>query len=201
MMDTAMKERLVGAAILVVLVVLVVPALLSGPRPPPAQEPVSQEAADVRVVEIDLASGSARVTGETGEVVDPAATPPPTVTAEPAAVVSPQPGTAEPAAGGEAALPVRAAPAPPAEEAGVPAPSSGSGWAVQVAALSSREAADRMAAELRQRGYPAFVLEYRADGRVFYRVRVGPEASRERADALAGRLQGEGMKTSVVAHP
>jgi cell division protein FtsN len=45
------------------------------------------------------------------------------------------------------------------------------------------------------------VLEYRADGRVLYRVRVGPEAQKDRAAALATRLEAEGFKAAVVAHP
>jgi DedD protein len=38
-MDRRVKERLVGASILVVLLVLIVPELLSGPAPPPASSP------------------------------------------------------------------------------------------------------------------------------------------------------------------
>ena len=58
-MDTAVKERLVGAAVLVVVVVLVVPALLTGPRPP--AEPAEPASGDTRVVEIDLSgNGDAR---------------------------------------------------------------------------------------------------------------------------------------------
>ena len=33
-MDRRVKERLIGASILVVLIVLIVPELLSGPKPP-----------------------------------------------------------------------------------------------------------------------------------------------------------------------
>ena len=76
------------------------------------------------------------------------------------------------------------APSPSQQIAEVPAPVAG-GWAVQVAALSSGDAAAKLAADLKAKGYSAFVLEHRADGRVFYRVRVGPESKRERADALA----------------
>jgi DedD protein len=72
---------------------------------------------------------------------------------------------------------------------------------VQVAAFSSQDSARKMVADLKSRGYGAFILEYRADNRVLYRVRVGPEAQRERASALASRLQGEGFKAAVVPHP
>ena len=38
-MDRRVKERLIGASILVVLVVLIVPELLSGPAPAPVPAP------------------------------------------------------------------------------------------------------------------------------------------------------------------
>jgi DedD protein len=55
--------------------------------------------------------------------------------------------------------------------------------------------------ELRGRGYPAFIVEYRADGRVLHRVRVGPEQDRARADALAARLAKDGYPGTVARHP
>ncbi len=197
-MDTAVKERLIGAAVLVVIVVLVVPALLSGP-PPPA-EPLAPAAQDTRVVEIDLTGKD----GEPGEV-------------EPAAQME-IPGT-----GADQPLP-----APPAGTSPAPAAPHGrrdrwqvprsprrrsrsrrlppkrpapGGWAVQVAALSKADAANQVAADLKKKGYPAFVVQHRADGRVLYRVRVGPEAQREKAEALAGRLREEGFKPAVVSQP
>lgn len=201
MMDNAVKERLVGAAVLVLLVVIVVPALLSGPRatpPPPAPADAAATvpagtAGDLRVVEIDLtgAQGQPSAGSSPGAAEEPAAMPVPEATVE---------GATTPSAAAEApAVPVEPPPSEPAAATDVlPA---GAGWAVQVAALSSQEAAARLVAELREKNYPAFVLEHRADGRVLYRVRVGPEAQRERVDALAGRLQAEGFKTAVVAHP
>ena len=206
MMDNAVKERLVGAAVLVLLVVIVVPALLSGPREStPSAEAGAADAdvpagpaGEVRVVEIDL-------TGRQGQpaaaiVLDPVA--------DPAAIPAPGPqtGAEDPRPDNPAGVaaqdvaPAEPAPSPAQQIAEVPAPAAGS-WAVQVAALSSGDAAAKLAADLKARGYSAFILEHRADGRVFYRVRVGPESQRERADALAARLQGEGLKPTVVAHP
>src|SRR5713226_8856754 len=61
-MDRRVKERLVGATILVVLIVLIVPELLSGPKarvtpvqPPSAAGPVEA----VRNVTVDLATSKA----------------------------------------------------------------------------------------------------------------------------------------------
>ncbi len=60
-MDRRLKERLVGATILVVLIVLIVPELLSGPkRPPPAPRLSSTAPAEaVRNVTMDLATNRA----------------------------------------------------------------------------------------------------------------------------------------------
>jgi len=61
-MDRRVKERLVGATILVVLIILIVPELLSGPkaRVTPVQPPTAAGPADVvRNVTVDLATSKA----------------------------------------------------------------------------------------------------------------------------------------------
>jgi DedD protein len=72
---------------------------------------------------------------------------------------------------------------------------------VQLGSFASRPNAEKLAAELRARGYSAFVSEYRGSGRVLFRVRVGPEQDRARAEAVASRLAREGRKGSVTPHP
>jgi len=206
-METAIKERLVGAAVLVVLVVLVVPALLRGPREP--VEPEAPAAADTRVVEINLAGAAGKPEDMPPSTLQSSLPPVDTPAAAPMAVlpepVSQDASGAEPGADGDpqdVGAAREAGPARP-ELAAPPAvaPPPESGWAVQLAALSKRDAAERMVADLRGRGYPAFVLEHRADGKALYRVRVGPEAQRDRAEVLARRLQDDGFKTSVVSQP
>jgi cell division septation protein DedD len=199
-MDTSVKERLVGGAILVLLVVLIVPAVLTGPRELPPPEPDSQ--GPTRTVEIDFAGSQPALNAEPEPERDPVPAPEAAVDspALPAAsqgtVAAPPEGVSAPVAG------------PPAAQQQVPAPAArpepaapGSAWAVQVAALASEESARKMVADLRSRGYSAFILEYRTSERVLYRVRVGPEPQRDKAVALASRLQGEGFKATVVAHP
>jgi cell division septation protein DedD len=72
---------------------------------------------------------------------------------------------------------------------------------VQLGAFSSRSKAESLVAELRTRGYPAFVLEYRAGGKLLHRVRVGPEQDRARAAAVAERLRKDGFQPVVAPHP
>ena len=64
-MDRRVKERLVGASILVVLIVLIVPELLSGPAPrgaavqPAGATPPAHAPEPVRNVTVDLATSKA----------------------------------------------------------------------------------------------------------------------------------------------
>ncbi|MBS0396455.1 MAG: SPOR domain-containing protein, partial [Proteobacteria bacterium] len=96
------------------------------------------------------------------------------------------PGTAAPAA---------AAPRPAPPSAGA------EGWAVQLGSFTSRENAEGLAKGLRAKGYRAFVSEFRGSGRVLYRVRVGPEQDRARAEAVAARLAHDGHHGTVVPQP
>jgi DedD protein len=57
-MDRRVKERLIGATLLVIVIVLVVPELLSGPKPARAPAPANP-AATVRTYTVDLAQNSA----------------------------------------------------------------------------------------------------------------------------------------------
>ena len=71
MMERRAKERLIGASILVVLIVLIVPELLSGPKPAaPVAEPQRLPAAastpePTRTVTVDLATSKAPAQNET----------------------------------------------------------------------------------------------------------------------------------------
>src|SRR5260370_16712083 len=78
-MDRRVKERLVGATILVVLIVLIVPELLSGPkaRVTPVQPPSAAGPAEaVRNVTVDLAT-SKTTPAEHPPPHNPPAPPPP----------------------------------------------------------------------------------------------------------------------------
>jgi DedD protein len=65
-MDRRVKERLIGASILVALVVLVVPELLSGPKPNTAPSPTLPAAAPepIRNVTVDLTTSKAPANSE-----------------------------------------------------------------------------------------------------------------------------------------
>src|ERR1700684_2465934 len=93
-MERRVKERLIGASILVALIVLVVPELLSGPKPaaPPATLPMNLPASapeQTRSVTVDLSTSKAPANPD----VDAASTISPATPAPPAPAPAASPPT------------------------------------------------------------------------------------------------------------
>ena len=96
------------------------------------------------------------------------------------------------------AAPVTVAAVPPPKPA--PAAAAGGDWIVQLGTFSEEANARRLAQRAVTFGYEPDVSNYRADGRMLYRVRVGPATTRAQADAKASALRAHGIKeASVVA--
>jgi DedD protein len=188
-MDRRVKERLIGASILVVLIVLVVPELLSGPKLAPSPQPMLPAAAASepnRTVMVDLSTSKPVIASESAE---PAS--------QPASVVTVPPPDPTP-------LPAAAAPKPahaPAVES-VPAapilPVHGV-WSVQLGSFASRANADNLTRQMKGEGFSAFVLEGGSGKSVRYRVRVGPLPDRESAERTAAKLKALKHDSSLVA--
>lgn len=196
MMERALKERIIGAAVLVLFVVLVVPVFLDGPADDP--EMVServllpgQENQKTQTVVLDrnrtepvpaasnAAQPLAQVAAETAQKKEES---PPVVSKapEPAPkVVTPKPE-------------VKTTP---------PATSTTGMWAVQLGSFSNKENAEKLAADLRKQGYAAFLSQLATDSGQLHRVRIGPQKDRESAEAMASRLLIVGHKGQVVPHP
>lgn len=225
-MDRALKERIIGAVVLVVIAVLVVPVFLDGPAPDAEMisESVTlpgQDGGDDRrtvVLQLDRdqplpASGS-----------PPEARPVSTSSSTDAGDSAPSPAPAE---NGDAAPTTVAAvpqeqerppvsepepdPEPPAREQDPPPPATGAGdgdtesatgmWAVQIGSFSNKENADRLAAGLRAKGYAAFLSQVRTGEGELHRVRIGPQKDRGSAEAVALRLAADDVDGQVVPHP
>ena len=71
-------------------------------------------------------------------------------------------------------------------------------YAVQVAALRDRAAAEQLQRSLQNRYGGAFVERYEGSDGLFYRVRVGPKPSAREARNLASRLERENLFGFVV---
>jgi DedD protein len=69
---------------------------------------------------------------------------------------------------------------------------------VQLGSFANADNAERLARELRGRGYKAYVSPSESKGPKRMRVRVGPEQDRARAEQLAKRLRRDGHPGTVV---
>ncbi len=62
-------------------------------------------------------------------------------------------------------------------------------WVVQLGSFSSKVNADKLNLTLRKSGFPAFVEPLKQEDEIVYRVRVGPELLRSDADALLKKIK------------
>jgi len=223
-MDRRVKERLIGASILVVLIVLVVPELLSGPKSvvpsatPAAIFPASAPE-PTRNVTVDLATSKAPANSdvepaEAAKGGEAAPTPAPstdgsssTAVSTSTAPTSTAPTSTAPASTAPtSAAPASAAPAPdaaatakPVETAAPPPISTRAAWAVQLGSFASRTNADNLSRQLKGQGFSVYVLSGGSGASVRYRVRVGPLADRDSAERTAAKLKSIGHASSLVA--
>ena len=190
-MDTALRNRLTGAALLILLAVILLPEMLTGEggaRSVPT-ETVAGVDQPVQTYDFDL-SEQAEVPPPAVEA--PAPTPTPAPASTPASTVPPS-------------LPPAAATTTPAAPASVapepkPAAASETGYFVQIGVFSNQASANRLATELRKKKFAVVVTKI-DEAKPLHRVRVGPEADRKAAEALAKRLASAGHKGSVVSAP
>lgn len=169
-MDTKLKQRLIGAIVLVALAVIFLPMLVKGPAPDsgvsdvPIEAPKAPEAGGFETRELPLVTpGTAPAGGAVG-LSGPAAT----------------------ADAGAAATPASPAVAV-----------AGGDYAVSFGAYASQADADIVLARLREAKLPGFVQSGQLGERKVWRVRVGPYA--DRAQAESARLQAVKVRDDVNA--
>lgn len=142
-----------------------------------------------------------------------APTPPTAASGTTDAVVSPPQTTAPASASaGTASGTPAAAPAPAAgravSAASAPAakPATGTaardgGWWVQLGSFASSDNAQRLARDLRTKGFNVEVAKGRSGGRELHLVRSGPVADRAEATVLQGRLAAAGAPGGMLVAP
>jgi DedD protein len=204
-MDRRVKERLVGASILVVLIVLIVPELLSGPAPGPVTPKLPVSAPEpVRNVTVDLATNKAPAPEPAAEAASASSAQPPGTGSGDAASAVAEPTPAPPAPVVPPA-PVPSAPLettapPPTSAATTPKPAAaGHSWAVQLGSFASHANADKLVRKLKAQGFSVYVLSGGSGASLRYRVRVGPMADRGAAAQAAARLKSLGHVGSLVS--
>lgn len=200
-MNIELKQRLVGAVVLVALAVIFIPMLLPGggelgggidgsnipPEPdyrfsPPVSAPVAPPMAASPILPAD-------------EVIEQpaAALEKPKVADKPKAAIKPVPVKKTVASKKSPAVAAK----PVAQKS-----SKASGWVVQVGSFSSRKNAQALRDKLRKQGYATFVEPLKGKSGTTYRVRVGPNVSRKSSEQLRQKLaEVAGLKGLVQAYP
>lgn len=182
MLDKGLKQRMVGALVLLALAVIFLPMLLSredesrrvlvdAPEMPAAPAMPDVELQPVAVPEPQLLPDEP-VAAEAAQSLEPGE---PVVSEQPAAPITP----AVPAAVAEPAV-TPPQPAPSKLDAN----SLPISWSVQLASLSSSDGAQNLQKTLRSQGYNAYIRSVDGMNRVF----VGPLIERAEADRLRDQL-------------
>ncbi|HDS0921780.1 TPA: SPOR domain-containing protein [Stenotrophomonas maltophilia] len=172
-MDTPLKQRLIGAIVLVALAVIFLPMLVKGPAP------------DSGVANVPITAPDAPADGQFQTRELPLVAPTGGATGLQSGVSSTQPLQQD-----------AAAPAEPAAVDTSPAVAAGN-YAVSFGAYGSQADANAVIAFLKKAQLPGFSEPATINGRQAWRVRVGPYA--DRAQAEAARLEAVKVRNDVKA--
>ncbi|OQP74706.1 sporulation protein [Xanthomonas phaseoli pv. syngonii LMG 9055] len=175
-MDTALKQRLIGAIVLVALAVIFLPMLVKGPAPSsgvadvPLEAPAAPANGEFETRELPLVTpGNAPAGGALGMAGAPAP-------------VQNNPDAVDLAA--------------PSSTPSAPEVAAGN-YAVNFGAYATSADADAVIARLKQAQLPGFSEKTQINGRPAWRVRVGPYA--DQAQAESARLQAVKVSSDVNA--
>ena len=204
-MNLQLKQRLVGAIVLVSIAVILIPMMLDGNdsrRMPtdgsnvPAMPDYEFEAMEIP---LRLPQGEERVERQSAPADTPAEEPP--VTAEKTPEPSPTPRQQAKierkplVSGTDTVETVKVEPQPAAKPAPKPAtkpvspPEEGDAWVVQLGSFSSAGNANALRDKVKQQGFEVYVQKHSGDKGTSYRVRVGPVTGRTQAEALRDRIE------------
>lgn len=200
-----MKQRVVGAIVLVALAVIFLPMLLDGSGRPgrvdlEVEIPEEPEAPASRLDDEPVAA-------DAGAGTDAAAGPAQADASAPGEAAPD--GDADPAAAGDddagdggTAADAEAGDGTDADADSGAASGESSAWVVQVGSFVQETNALVLRDRLQQQGYEAFAEQGSSDGQELWRVRVGPVPTRERAESLKQRLEEQRGETALVmSHP
>lgn len=192
-MDDGLKQRIIGAIVLVIAAVVFLPMLLSGqdetvrveveaPEPPEMDPTPIARAAPVELAEPEQLPD---IPPSVPDPVDPPRPSEPDMPPEPTVAAPP-------------AAPAVSQPPEPA----IPEPADVEGdWVVQLGSFSSAENASALSEKLRTQGYNAYTVPSQVNGKSITRVFVGPVVDRDGANRLRDELaRRSGSKGMVVAY-
>lgn len=188
-MDRALKERVIGAVVLVIIAVLIVPVFLDGP---------SGDSEHVQEIITLPGQDGEGVKQKTIVLERDREQPVPAPQEEKPQEEKPQ--AVERQAAKKTVIP-DATPKTPSDPPATAPQSSTGMWAVQLGSFSNQANAEGLAADLRKEGYAAFLSQLQTSSGKLHRVRVGPQKDRASAELMASKLSAKGHKGQVVPHP
>lgn len=227
-MNRQLKERIVGATVIVALGIVVIPWLLDGPAQSPraVERPLELPPADAPArtyaIPLDPAAGrpvqvggaepepepAGEATGAAGAAAGPDAEARPAGETAPTGVIQ-RPALQDPAPVAPAPARVEEQPSQPpprpSPQASQPTPPpattapAAESWVVQVGSFSQTDNAEALRRRLAGEGFEAFVSRVVTDAGTMHRVRVGPVGDRAEADRLLARLRQAGHAGARVA--
>lgn len=190
LLDKGLKQRVVGALVLLALAVIFLPMLFSREdemRQVVVEAPVMPKPPAMPSVEVQPTEVPEPQADEADTAVQPEVAPAPAVPAAPVASAPVQAAPQPVAPAPKPAVPAQqasAAPAAPAPAQRLDANNLPVSWSVQLASLSNRARADELQKSLRSQGYNAYVRSFDGMNRVF----VGPVVERAEAERLRDQL-------------
>jgi len=203
-MDSRLKQRLVGAAVLVALAVIFLPMLVQGPAPDSGVSDVPLSMPDAPRGDFETRDLPLVAPGDTpdgGAVGMQSTTTTAPVAATPTSVSPADSGSSssQPVPlGSDVRAQSEALPQQPAAlDAPTPAVTAAGDYAVSFGTYATTAAADAVIASLRASRLPARREPTTSDGKQAWRVRIGPYASR--ADAETARLRAAHVRDDLDA--
>ena len=191
-MDTGLKQRLIGAAVLVALAVIFLPMLVKGPAPDSGVSDVPIKMPDGPGGEVETRELPLVMPGEVpkGGAVGMDSTPidRPSATAASSAGAAADPAQADPNA-------QVSSESNPAASAALPPTVAGGDYAVHFGAYASQKGADTVVALAKAAQLPAYSEAATVNGKPAFRVRIGPYATRAEAESV--RLKALEVRSDV----
>jgi DedD protein len=206
-MDQMLKQRLIGAIVIISLAVIFIPMILEGPDnelsprsqdippppkidyqaevelPVPSESPEPAESPDATITEQEVSAIPGSSVSQPEAVTSQAEVPP--VHAEPVEsektpkpVVVKQPSSSTPPKNATA--------------------STQGGWILQVGSFSQQANALSLRDRLKKSGYQVAVLDVKGAGGTIHRVLIGPVSDRQAAEKLRDKLAREQKLTAMV---
>ena len=195
-MDRALQERIIGAVVLLIFVILMVPVFLDGQSNDteivtksvslPSQNNQTRKYQTI-ILERDRTEPVPASINISGADIKP-----PTIDVKKEQPVPEKTPTSEPAKSQLKHVdnPIRA-----------PVISPTGMWAVQLGSFSNYASANHLAATLRKQGFAAFLGKLQTELGSLHRVRIGPQKNRDSAEAIAAKLNSAGHNAQVVTYP